>query len=81
VPDVGTLWRYEDLWQSPFGDVSHAFNVRPALRCSLPTFQCSAWRSVLVLLQVQPCILVPRELAGAGLINPEQLEETENDAR
>jgi hypothetical protein len=40
---VGTLRRYEDLWQSPIGDVSHAFNVRPALRCSLPTFQCSAW--------------------------------------
>ena len=44
--EAGTFWRVEDLWLSPFGDVSHATNLRPALRCHLPKFYCSAgqWR-------------------------------------
>lgn len=31
------FWRLEDLWQSPTGDVSHASNFRPAVRCHLPS--------------------------------------------
>jgi hypothetical protein len=37
-----TFWRFEDLWQSPTGDVGHASNFRSAVRCDLPRFQCTA---------------------------------------
>ena len=36
-------WRFEDLWQSPIGDVSHASNFRTAVRCDLPNTVYRQW--------------------------------------
>ncbi len=36
------MLRFEGLWQSPTGDMSHASNFRSTVRCGLPKFQCTA---------------------------------------
>jgi hypothetical protein len=54
-------------------------NFRPALRCSLPTFQCSAWRSVLVESSTpNPCAA---RACGDGSHQTLQFEEIENAER
>src|SRR5262249_3067887 len=44
-------WRFEDLWQSPIGDVSHASNFRTAVRCDLPNLSVPPIGNRMALLQ------------------------------
>jgi hypothetical protein len=65
VADI--FWRFEDLWQSPLGDVSHAVKFPVGRRCDLARFQCSArgWAAeVTLLLPVQTVLDSARGPAG-----------------